>query len=114
MSRHKSQGLSLKIVVCDVGNSIFTYSQTYIALSRVTTLEGLHLINFDPRFIKAQTNAIIEYNRLRKHFKPEMNIIDIARKSKTPKIMDKQWCHTIIYSHEAQIFTNFIWFDFSV
>ncbi|XP_066596834.1 uncharacterized protein [Prorops nasuta] len=54
MTIHKSQGLSLKNAIVDVGNSIFTCGQTYIALSRVTALEGLHIINYDPASVKAR------------------------------------------------------------
>ena len=46
---HKSQGLTLRNVVVDIGNSVFCCGQTYVALSRVTSLAGLNLINFDPR-----------------------------------------------------------------
>ena len=46
---HKSQGLTLRNVVVDIDNSVFCCGQTYVALSRVTSLAGLNLINFDPR-----------------------------------------------------------------
>ncbi|XP_070165619.1 ATP-dependent DNA helicase PIF1-like [Polyergus mexicanus] len=39
MAIHKSQGLSLKHAVVEVGNSIFSCGQVYVALSRVTTLD---------------------------------------------------------------------------
>ncbi|XP_058800179.1 ATP-dependent DNA helicase PIF5-like [Phymastichus coffea] len=55
---HKSQGLSLENAVIDAGNSIFSCGQTYVALSRVTKLKGLHLINLDPSSIKADESAI--------------------------------------------------------
>ena len=50
---HKSQGLTLQNVVADIGNTVFTCGQAYVAMSRVTKLSGLHLINFDPRGIKS-------------------------------------------------------------
>ena len=37
---HKSQGLSLENAVIEAGNNIFSNGQTYVALSRVTKLEG--------------------------------------------------------------------------
>ena len=68
---HKSQGLSLQRAIMDIGNSIFNCGQAYVALSRVTSSEGLHLINFDPSSVTADEKAIREYNRLRSKYKPE-------------------------------------------
>ena len=67
---HKSQGLTLNNVLVDIGNNIFACGQVYVAMSRVTSLSGLHLINFDPHSIKALDSAVVEYNYLRKKFKP--------------------------------------------
>ena len=64
MTVHKSQGLTLKCALVDLGSSIFAPSQSYVAISRVTTLEGLHLINFDPRKILVNTTSLEEYVRL--------------------------------------------------
>ena len=66
---HKSQGLTLSNVVIDIGNTVFTRGQSYVALSRVTKLSGLYLINLDPRSIKALDSAIVEYTYLRKKFR---------------------------------------------
>lgn len=55
---HKSQGMSLDSAVIDLSKS-FAYGMGYVALSRVRTLEGLHLIGFsesallvDPRILQ--------------------------------------------------------------
>ena len=40
---HKSQGASLDMAEIDVGSGIFECGQTYVALSRVTNLEGLYI-----------------------------------------------------------------------
>ena len=64
MTIHKSQGLSLDCVMTDIGESIFGGGMTYVALSRCTTLAGLHLINFDPKRIYPPTGALAEYIRL--------------------------------------------------
>jgi ATP-dependent DNA helicase PIF1 len=49
---HKSQGATMDTAEIDVGNSIFECGQTYVALSRVKSLEGLYLSSFDVSKIK--------------------------------------------------------------
>jgi ATP-dependent DNA helicase PIF1 len=49
---HKSQGATLDIAEIDAGSSIFECGQTYVALSRVKSLEGLYLTSFDASRIK--------------------------------------------------------------
>ena len=48
---HKSQGVSLDFAEIDAGSNIFECGQTYVALSRVKTLEGLFLTSFNPQKI---------------------------------------------------------------
>lgn len=87
---HKSQGLTLNSVVMDIGQSVFTAGQTYVALSRVKSLDGLHLINFNPQSIKVQEAALVEYNRLRARYRPELAKINITRASKLT-VKDTVW-----------------------
>jgi ATP-dependent DNA helicase PIF1 len=49
---HKSQGQSLDCVRINIGSGIFEYGQTYVALSRARTLEGLFIEEFDPKKIR--------------------------------------------------------------
>lgn len=49
---HKSQGVTLENAIIDIGSNIFADGQTYVALSRVKSLEGLYLTHFDYRKIK--------------------------------------------------------------
>jgi len=47
MTVNKSQGQSLKHVGVDLHSSAFTHGQLYVALSRVTSLDGLTLLPSD-------------------------------------------------------------------
>lgn len=61
---HKAQGLTLETAMIDVGKNIFECGQTYVALSRLVSLEGLYLIAFDPNKIKLFKKVIEFYNNL--------------------------------------------------
>jgi len=50
---HKIQGATLDMAEIDIGQSIFEYGQTYVALSRVQSLQGLYLSDFQPQRIAA-------------------------------------------------------------
>ena len=105
---HKSQGLTLQNVVVDIGNSVFSCGQTYVALSRVTSLAGLHLINFDPRSIKALDSAVTEYTYLRKKFVPRLPSL-CANKKKLLHIPDTQWWitkSTLLAQHNPTLGTS--------
>ena len=49
---HKAQGATLDVAEIDVGTSVFECGQTYVALSRVKSLEGLYLTSFDAKRIR--------------------------------------------------------------
>ena len=62
---HKAQGASLDIAEVDVGSSIFECGQTYVALSRVKSLEGLYLTSFDVNKIRINKKVREFYDKLR-------------------------------------------------
>ena len=49
---HKCQGTTLDLCIIDVGSGIFEYGQTYVALSRVKSLNGLYITSLNPSKIK--------------------------------------------------------------
>ena len=55
---HKSQGLTLENAIIDIGSNIFADGQTYVALSRVKSLDGLYLTSFD--YSKIKCNPLVK------------------------------------------------------
>jgi ATP-dependent DNA helicase PIF1 len=67
---HRSQGMTIELAIIDIGNNIFMgsggYGQVYVALSRVRSLAGLCILNFDPNRIKCHPKVIRYYEDLEK------------------------------------------------
>ena len=61
---HKIQGATLALADIDVGGNIFEYGQTYVALSRVQSLEGLYLTAFHAHKIKANDRVRQFYSQI--------------------------------------------------
>ena len=62
---HKSQGVTLNDAIMDIGKNIFEYGQTYVALSRVKSLDGLYLRSFDHNKIMANPKVKQFYNNIK-------------------------------------------------
>ena len=62
---HKIQGATLSVAEMDIGQSIFEYGQTYVALSRIQSLDGLYLSAFHPQKIMANPKVVAFYANLR-------------------------------------------------
>ena len=60
---HSSQGMSLDCAVMDLGKELLSNcnSMVYVALSRVRKLESLYLVNFEPKKVRANSNALNFY-----------------------------------------------------
>ena len=56
-SIHKMQGATLDLCQMDLGSTVFAEHQTYVALSRVKTIEGLYLTDFNPLRIKVSSKV---------------------------------------------------------
>ena len=61
---HKSQGATLDAAEIDVGSGIFECGQTYVALSRVKSLDGLYLTSFDVKRIRINKKVKEYYESL--------------------------------------------------
>ena len=62
---HKCQGMTLNKVELSLGN-VFEYGQAYVALSRVSGLEGLRLLDFNASVVKAHPR-VLEFYRTMQH-----------------------------------------------
>lgn len=87
ISIHKCQGATMDIAEIDIGRSIFEFGQSYVALSRVKSLEGLYLSGFDESRIKTHQKVIDFYSEF-----IDIRIMindEIAKKESThPKIQE--------------------------
>jgi ATP-dependent DNA helicase PIF1 len=61
---HKIQGATLEMAEIDIGQSIFEYGQTYVALSRIQSLNGLYLSAFYAQKIRSHPRVVAFYNQL--------------------------------------------------
>ncbi len=61
---HKSQGMSLDAAVMDLAD-VFEYGQGYVALSRVKSLQGLHLLGWNARAFQVHPRIRSEDAQLR-------------------------------------------------
>lgn len=65
---HKCQGTTLNSAIIDLQN-VFAPHMIYVALSRVKSLEGLTLLNFNPKKIQINNDTVEFYNLNEKNFK---------------------------------------------
>lgn len=62
---HKSQGMTIEKLNIDLGNGAFAFGQSYVALSRCKTLEGITLFKpISMSDVKADPTVLEFYNRL--------------------------------------------------
>ena len=63
----------------DLSSKVFCPGMVYVALSRVRSLDGLHLIDFDPASIIVSTNCLEEINRLRAIYRKDLSLYDVPK-----------------------------------
>ena len=68
-----------------LSSKVFADGMAYVALSRVKSLAGLHLISFDNNSIKVNTKCLKEVNRLRELYRKDLPLYDILTASSRSK-----------------------------
>lgn len=76
---HKIQGATLAMADIDVGFQIFECGQTYVALSRVQSLDGLYLSAFNPQCIRANERVKAFYATLPDVNEKQDNSVDFTK-----------------------------------
>ena len=62
---HKSQGMTMDAVKIDLGRGAFCTGQTYVALSRCRTLQGIHLAKpLQPRDVQVDQSVVEFYRKI--------------------------------------------------
>lgn len=61
---HKVQGITLTHAVIDIGPKVFTNGMSYVALSRVTNIQGLAIVAFASSKLSASDTVLTEMSRL--------------------------------------------------
>jgi ATP-dependent DNA helicase PIF1 len=63
LSIHKAQGQTLERLKINLGK-VFERGQSYVALSRATSTEGLQVVNFSPEKVKVDERVVEFYRKL--------------------------------------------------
>ena len=61
---HKSQGITIEYANINIGSNIFECGQSYVALSRVKSLDGLFIQNIDFSKIRSNNKVVEYYNSI--------------------------------------------------
>ena len=74
---HKSQGATMDAAEIDVGSGIFECGQTYVALSRVKSLDGLYLTSFDAQRIRVNKKVREYYDSIQIYYETRATNQDV-------------------------------------
>ena len=69
--------LCLDCAIIYLSSKVFADGMAYVALSRVKSLAGLHLISLDKDSIRVNRKSIQEINRLRELYRKDLPLYDV-------------------------------------
>ena len=102
MTIHKIQGSTLDCAAIDIGQTVFEYGQTYVALSRVRSLEGLYLLNFNASKIRANPKVVAFYKSVESSMaKPVETVTIVDEVSSLAKAFEHQTIQDTVPVAEA-------------
>ena len=78
---------SLDCAIIDLSDSVFGEGMAYVALSRVRSIDGVHLTSFTPDSIMASRTCVEECNRLRLAFRPDLAAYELPVKQNRKRKM---------------------------
>jgi ATP-dependent DNA helicase PIF1 len=102
---HKSQGATLDVAEIDVGSGVFECGQTYVALSRVKSLNGLYLTSFDAGRIRIHKKVKEFYESLRLYH--ESNETNQEIPVAIPTNLEATTSHSLNPSNSLNPFVNY-------
>ena len=70
--------------IVDLSDNVFCAGMAYVAMSRLCTLEGLHLTAFDPKSIIVNNSCLEEVNRLCSSFRRDLPLYELPEKKQQP------------------------------
>ena len=72
-------GLSLDSAIIDLSSKVFSLGMSYVALSRVRSLNGLNLTDFDSASIIVSSSCLEEINRLRGVYRKDLSLYNVPK-----------------------------------
>ena len=115
---HKSQGLTFNRAIIDA-SAAFAHGQTYVALSRCRTLEGLILSSPVPQHAIINDATVLDFHQQMEELTPSRNDVEQMRRLYAKELLDDLFdfshireCHTrllrIMHEHFSRLYPTLL------